>query len=267
MRLNIHHETRYTYQEPVFYALQQLRLTPKSRPGHDVISWQTDIKGGQIQVSFDDQHNNQVDLVSFDQGATEVVITNHGVVDTTDTQGVIGAHGGFMPLWCFSRPTARTKVGPNIRALIRALKDDAVGDAIPRLHALSRLIVENVTYKAGQTNSETTAEEALENGLGVCQDHAHIFIAAARQLGFPARYVSGYLMLDDRVDQDATHAWAEAHVDGLGWIGFDVSNQISPDERYVRIATGLDYHDASPVSGMRFGVGVEELVVNLQVQQ
>ena len=87
-------------------------------------------------------------------------------------------------------------------------------------------------------------------------------------MGVPARYVSGYLMMNDRVDQDASHAWAEAFVQGIGWIGFDVSNQISPDERYVRVATGLDYSEAAPVSGLRIGKqGEEELEVSIQVQQ
>lgn len=86
-------------------------------------------------------------------------------------------------------------------------------------------------------------------------------------MGFPARYVSGYLMMDDRIDQDATHAWAEAHISGIGWIGFDVSNCISPDERYIRVATGLDYKEAAPISGMRIGSSEETMSVSLQVQQ
>lgn len=101
----------------------------------------------------------------------------------------------------------------------------------------------------------------------MCQDHAHIFIAAARHAGHPARYVSGYLMMDDRVDQDATHAWAEVWIGDLGWTGFDVSNGISPDMRYVRIASGLDYSQASPISGMTFGGSGESIDVNVQVQQ
>ena len=107
----------------------------------------------------------------------------------------------------------------------------------------------------------------LALGAGVCQDHAHVFISAARLLGHPARYVSGYLMMDDRTHQEATHAWAEVLIEDLGWVGFDVSNGISPDERYVRIATGLDYREAAPISGIRFGTGEERLHVSIQVQQ
>ena len=101
----------------------------------------------------------------------------------------------------------------------------------------------------------------------MCQDHAHVFIAAARLMGYPARYVSGYLMMNDRVHQDASHAWAEAYVDMLGWVGFDVSNGISPDPRYVRVATGRDYREAAPISGLRFGAGGEAMSIDIQVQQ
>jgi len=108
------------------------------------------------------------------------------------------------------------------------------------------------------------------NEKGVCQDHAQIMITAARELGHPARYVSGYLMMTDRIDQDATHAWAEVHMDDIGWVGFDVSNGYSPDERYVRVATGLDYRDAAPISGLRIdnsAGGNETMQVSIQVQQ
>jgi transglutaminase-like putative cysteine protease len=150
--------------------------------------------------------------------------------------------------------------------LAKAVPDASIGD-IPRLHALAEIIRGAVTYETGRTDADTKAEEAVEAGHGVCQDHAHIFIAAARLLGYPARYAGGYLMMNDRVEQEAGHAWAEIHVAGLGWVGFDVSNAISPDERYVRVATGLDYAETSPVSGMRFGAATESMDVKIQVQQ
>ena len=124
-----------------------------------------------------------------------------------------------------------------------------------------------IQYEPGWTDVDTKAEDALERGHGVCQDHAHVFIAAARLLGYPARYAGGYLMMNDRIHQDAGHAWAEVYVEGLGWVGFDISNAISPDSRYVRVATGLDYREAAPVSGMRFGAASESLDVSIQVQQ
>jgi transglutaminase-like putative cysteine protease len=124
-----------------------------------------------------------------------------------------------------------------------------------------------VSYITDKTHSGTTAEQAVAIGHGVCQDHSHIFIACARQAGFPARYVSGYLRIDGQVDQTASHAWAEVHVPNLGWVAFDASNKISPDDRYVRLAIGRDAPDAAPISGLRMGPGSERLMVSLQVQQ
>jgi transglutaminase-like putative cysteine protease len=153
-----------------------------------------------------------------------------------------------------------------MRSLIASVRRSD-GDTLAMLHALSAAIRGSVDYQTGVTTVDTTAEESVNEGLGVCQDHAHIFIGAARALDVPARYVSGYLMMDDRIEQEATHAWAEAHVDGLGWVGFDISNGISPDTRYVRVATGRDYAEAAPITGISFGAAQEELRVALAVEQ
>jgi transglutaminase-like putative cysteine protease len=129
------------------------------------------------------------------------------------------------------------------------------------------VIAEAVTYELGASEPDWTAETAVTEGRGVCQDHAHVFIACARELKLPARYVSGYLLMDDRTEQDAMHAWAEVHLQGLGWVGFDVSNCICPDTRYVRVATGLDYSEAAPVTGTRIGGTDEHLTVQIEVAQ
>ena len=267
MRIRITHRTEYRYERPLSYGLQELRLTPKNRPGQQVLNWATHLEGGQLEAEFDDQHMNHVTLISFAGEGHEIVVTSGGEVETADTGGVLGRHQGFAPLWLFERPTDLTRAGNLTRKLIKGLPAD-LPEELPRLHALSQRIIEAVEYRTGQTGAGTTAEMALDQGQGVCQDHAHIFLAAARAMGIPARYVSGYLMMNDRVRQEATHAWAEAHLEGLGWVGFDVSNGISPDDRYVRVATGLDYSEAAPVSGLRFGDhGKESLAVDIQVQQ
>ncbi len=267
MRLTISHTTRYHFEHAPFRVLQQLRLTPKSRAGQTVLSWNTEITGGRKEVSYDDQHNNHVDLVTFEQEAREITIRSFGEVESLNETGVIGAHGGFAPLWYFKRQTDLTRAGPTIKRIAREIGGAGTTDDIANLHVLVDAIRAAVVYDTSATNSDTTAEQAAEAGVGVCQDHTHIFLSAARIAGYPARYVSGYLMMNDRIDQEAMHAWAEAHVDGLGWVGFDVSNLISPDPRYVRVATGLDYSEAAPVFGIRQGKGEEEMVVSLQVQQ
>ena len=266
MALSIQHVTTYRFEEPAQYGLQQLRLTPKSRAGQEVLSWQMAITGGRKECAFTDEYHNEVSLVSFEPGVSEIVITCQGSVEIEDRAGVVGKHGGCAPLWLFERSTPLTRAGSRVRALARGLKDEETED-IPRLHALTARVKDAVAYEIGATGPDTTAEEALELGRGVCQDHAHIFIAAARSMGYAARYVSGYLLMEDRHHQDASHGWAEAYCPGLGWVGFDVTNTICPDQRYVRVATALDYAGAAPISGLRHGNGKESLSVDIQVQQ
>ena len=265
MRLSISHTTRYRFTEPVSHGLQRLRLTPKETQGQTIIDWTMEYEGAREELTYDDQHHNHVTLVSVLEGAQDVIVTCRGTVNTEDKAGVIGHHAGHLPLWAFLGHTELTRPGPRIRQLIASVERGE--GLVPTLHNLSTVIRERVSYDIGHTGVDTPTEDACLAGRGVCQDHAQIFIAAARALEIPARYVSGYLMMDDRVEQEATHAWAEAWVQGLGWVGFDISNGISPDPRYVRVATGRDYRDAAPITGISFGAVTEELSVHLAVEQ
>ena len=266
MRLSIRHTTQYRFKEPVVHALQRLRLTPKATQGQKIIDWKMSYENAQKELEYDDQHFNTVTLVSVNPGAKDVVVQCEGIVDTEDNAGVIGQHAGNLPLWSFTGQTRLTKPGPELKRFIRDVS--STGETgLDALHALSEHIRSDVEYRTGETGVHTTAEDAVKLGRGVCQDHAHIFIGAARAMDIPARYVSGYLMMNDRIDQEATHAWAEAHIDGLGWVGFDISNGISPDPRYVRVATGRDYNDASPITGISFGTQSDELKVDVAVEQ
>lgn len=266
MILNVSHTTRYAFAEPVIHGLQRLRLKPKSTHGQEVLDWHMDLKGAQPQAEYEDQHRMVVVLVSIDPGVTEIEVTCHGSVGTVDHAGVMGLHSGHMPLWCFLRPTPLTRAGKGVRALVSSVDHDRA-DTLGFLHALSHAIGEQVEYVKGDTDVTTTAEQALAAGKGVCQDHAHIFISAGRLLDVPMRYVGGYLRLDDTVAQEAGHGWAEAHVPGLGWVGFDISNTVCPDERYIRVSTGCDYSEAAPVTGIAVGVGTTELTVDLSVEE
>ncbi|MCW1382503.1 transglutaminase family protein [Novosphingobium sp. KCTC 2891] len=265
MRLAIDHTTHYRFSGPVSRGQQRLRLKPKESAGQSVLEWAIHLDGARCEVEYDDENSNHVTLISFEPGTTEVTIRCEGVVETSDVAGIIGRHAGYLPRWHFLQQTDLTAPGPRLRALAASL--DSTGDALTKLHALSSLVRETIAYELGYTDAATTAEAALADGRGVCQDHAHVFIGAARLLGIPARYVSGYLMMNDRVEQNAGHAWAEAMVEGLGWVGFDVSNGICPDVRYVRVATGRDYRDAAPITGIRTGARDETMHVKLAVEQ
>lgn len=264
MRLKVCHRTLYSYDAPVPYALQRVRLAPQNSHTQAIASWAIEVEGATEEVRFFDQFGNDTRLLSVSGEPHVIRITAKGEADIRDTAGVTGPHTGFAPLWLFEHATALTAAGP----LVGAIADGVgTGSEIERLHALSHAISERVAYRVGATDAATPAEDAVARGEGVCQDHSHIFLAAARRLGFPARYVSGYLMLDDAVEQVATHAWAEAYLAGLGWVAFDVSNGISPDGRYLRLATGRDYRDAMPVSGIRLGQAQEQLEVHITVEQ
>lgn len=264
MRLKISHRTEYRYDVPVQYALQRLRLVPRGGKTQTVHSWSLKVEGAKEEVHFIDHFENDTRLVSILGDSVLIGIDAWGEVETFDTAGVFGEHKGFAPLWLFLQETLLTTPGEAVRELA-----DSIGQGadLDRLHRLMAAIGARIAYTVGATDAGTVAEEALRQGSGVCQDHTHVFAAAARLLGFPARYVSGYLMLNDTVDQAASHAWAEAHVPGLGWVAFDASNGIAPDERYVRVAVGRDYRDAMPVSGIRLGWAEEQLAVTITVEQ
>ncbi|MCA3660151.1 MAG: transglutaminase family protein, partial [Methylobacterium sp.] len=135
------------------------------------------------------------------------------------------------------------------------------GDPFAFLHRLNSAIFENFAFLPGATDTATRAEEVFQHRSGVCQDFAQVFLAAARQMGIPARYVSGYFLRTDTDQQQAGHAWAEAHIAGIGWVGFDPAHGLCADERYIRLATGRDYLEAAPIRGSRLGGQGESLSV------
>jgi transglutaminase-like putative cysteine protease len=265
MLLSIRHTSRYLYDQSVPYAVQRLRLRPQSIAGQTVRDWDVEISGATPEVSYTDGFGNRTDLVRHERGAQEIVITASGQVETEDRVGVFGSVYGFAPIWLFERQTELTKPGSAISGLAASLPKDA--DRLELLHQLMDVLNEKIAYRPGTTLTSTTGEDALERGEGVCQDHTHAFISVARLLNIPARYISGYLMMDGVANQAAGHAWAEAHVEGLGWVGFDAANNVCPNDHYVRLACGLDYREAAPISGVRFGEASESLAVALQVEQ
>ncbi|MFD2649403.1 transglutaminase domain-containing protein [Devosia albogilva] len=265
MLLSISHTSTYRYDRPVNYAVQRLRLWPRSSSVQTVEDWKVEVVGATSELFYDDAFANRTELLRSEPDTSEIVIHASGQVTTKDTAGVFGRGIGVAPLWVFLRQTPLTAAGEAVKALVQPLA--GMSDTLDQLHRLSRDTGERVAYVPGSTDVATPAEAALVNGSGVCQDHAHIFIAAARLLGVPARYVSGYLLMEGQSEQTATHAWAEAYVEDLGWVGFDAANGVAPDEKYVRIACGLDYSQSAPITGLRSGSSAESLAVALNVEQ
>ncbi len=265
MRLAVHHTTQYRYAEPALRVTQALRLWPAQCAGQQVRDWRVLIDGKRLLRSTTDGFANPVATHTADGPVDGVRIDVRGHVDTENLHGVTADTVEPLPPEFFLYETPLTHVDATIHELA-AHAPRADGD-IPRMHALCNFIRDRLDYVAEQTDAQTTASQALANGAGVCQDHAHLLCAAARSLGFPARYVSGYLCAGVEGDDAASHAWAEVFLRDVGWVGFDAANRICPDEHYVRIACGRDYRDAAPVRGIHHGGVSETLEVSVSISE
>ncbi|WP_299481653.1 transglutaminase family protein [uncultured Roseibium sp.] len=265
MQLTVRHTTRYRYDAPLANAMQQLRLTPENGPAQKVLEWSIDAPGISRATTYKDAFGNRVHMVSRGEPVEDVEIVATGIVETRDTNGILGHETDvIVPPRIYTRVTPLTQSNQAIRRLAAHAETE---DRISGFHALMHAIRDKVDYKIGVTETHAPASAALAAGEGVCQDHAHIFIAAARSLGVPARYVSGYLLLEEEQASEAHHAWAEVLIEGLGWTGFDVSNAVCPTDRYIRLTAGLDSRSAAPIRGIRFGGLEENLLVEVDVTQ
>ena len=264
MRIRIDHSTRYTYARAARFIVQTLRLTPRSCEGQQVRDWRIETDVDARLRRSEDAFGNIVHSLYTERPTDALTIRVTGEVSTIDTGGVVrGLSERLSPL-VFLRETPLTRADAAIVDFARTVSD---GATLARLHALMGALHQDVAFEVGATSATHTAAEAFGQKRGVCQDHAQIFIAAARVLGVPARYVSGHLSRQDgQHDQDAAHAWAEAWVQDLGWVGFDPANGVCPTEHYVRVAVGLDALGATPIRGTSYGGGQERLTVALHVR-
>lgn len=253
MLLNIEHQTQYVFSEMVQYTIQQLRLTPSNGDGQHVRHWQLKVNG-QL-TPFEDAFGNQAHTLVIDQPHEQLLITVSGTVET----GIAAeAASRALPLEIYLRETPLTQADGAMAAFAQRFANAPITDL---MHALR----EQMQYIQGATQVDTPASEAFHLGKGVCQDHAHAFIGCCRSLGLPARYVSGYLFtVDGSLMQ--THAWVDVWQNGQ-WLGLDVSNGTPVNETHVRLAHGLDYRSASPVTGSRVGGGIEGMASVVSVNQ
>lgn len=265
MRLAIRHTTVYTYDTPISYLIQAIRLTPRPHDGQAIRRWSVTSDGNRPMPQFTDGFGNIVNTHTVRSQAQATTLHVEGEVDTSDTFGIVRNAVETIDPDFYRVETAQTVADEAIRSMARSVGKPGMSDP-ERLHALMLHIRQRIGFQTGQTDVHTTGADALRDGKGVCQDHAHVFIAAARTLGFPARYVSGYLWVADEDVSPASHAWAEALVPAVGWIGFDIANRLCPTDAYVRVATGRDYQDAAPVRGIRRGGMDERMSVSVQVR-
>ncbi|MDF2235195.1 transglutaminase family protein [Albimonas sp. CAU 1670] len=273
MRLSIRHKTVYAFEPAALKLALRLRLWPSEFEGQTVVSWKVTVNGEEATPLLTDDFGDAIGQWHSREPLEGVEILAEGVVETQEVAGVVRGLGRQRAAGVFLRETELTEPDDAICELAAEAAATA-GDegTLATLHALSAAVREAVDYKPGATAADTTAARALAMGAGVCQDHAHVFIAAARSLGIPARYVSGYLLAteefagaDERGEIHETHAWAEAFVEGFGWVGFDAANQVCPTERYVRLVAGLDAREAAPMRGSITGQVEETLEAEVRI--
>ena len=267
---SIRHKTVFDFENTPRMVIQRLHVIPSETQHQRLLSCDIDIVGGKLALESDDCHGNKVHLCVNETGVSSMEIIISGRVNVTDNNGIIGPHDNSLPLELYKNHTHLSKPGPRLRKLGKKFKRSLPiekNGGLDILHELSICILKKIKYAKGKTTVCTSAESAMEIGAGVCQDHTHAFIAVARLLGLSSRYVSGYLSSGDGQIYEATHAWAEVYVGDLGCVGFDVSNGISPDERYIKIATGFDYLDVVPISGIRIGGGTEQISTEIKFSQ
>ncbi|MDR8014028.1 transglutaminase family protein [Ectopseudomonas guguanensis] len=256
MRLSISHDTTYRYDDQVRASIQYLRLTPHDSERQQVLSWQLDLPRP-VHAQLD-PYGNILHVLTLDEPHESIVIGARGQVDIDESCEAEHERQSALPFLRFTRLTQADDAIRAFAAQQSKARTDRTG-LIDLMHALN----EHIAYQPGSTEVDTSAAEAFAGRRGVCQDHTHAFLACARSLGVPARYVSGYLF-NDGAEHLASHAWAEAWLDDA-WYSFDVTNCLALPQRHLKLAVGLDYLDACPVRGMRRGGGCEQMHAQVQV--
>jgi transglutaminase-like putative cysteine protease len=264
MRLSIDHVTRYRFTAPQARVVQLLRLTPDNSHDQTVARWRIHVDCDARLRERRDGFGNRVTMLYAEGPLDGIEIAVAGEVLTSHSDGVLHGVPEVLPPALFLRPTPATAAD----AAIAGFAQEAAGgaDRLDALHRLNAALHRGFRVDLGRPVAGRTAAQAFAGATATPRDLAHVFIAAARTLGAPTRYVGGYCDALRAGDHRPTpHAWAEAHVDRLGWVGFDPFLGLSPEERHVRVAAALDAAGAAPVAGSRLGEGDEDLDVDVDV--
>lgn len=267
MRLRITHETAYRYGQPATRAIETLKLTPRSCDSQFVMGWRIDVDRDCRLEATTDPFGNVTHSFTAEGPLDALTITAEGEVETQDQQGIVTGQVELFPPLVFLRDTALTLSDTAMRDFADGLEREAGSDRLNLMHTLMRALHERIAADEEPPDAGLGAIKAFAAGKAAPRDITHVFIAAARHLGVPTRYVSGYLCRPDVAETAACHGWAEALVPNIGWIGFDAAYNICPTDAYVRVAVGLDYLGAAPVRGARYGGGDESLAVRVVVQE
>ena len=282
MFYSIRHITRFRYSNPVRESVMELRMQPRSEENQRLRNFQLSTNPRAQLHAYTDNFGNAVYHFNVLREHDELRIESHSTVEVKETAP--------LPLRTDELEWQRYN-GLNLSAEHHDLLGDSTfahgspalasfvaehgltapsGDPLTALKHLNEVIYSAFEYQLGVTEVHSPIARALSEKRGVCQDFAHIMIAIARSWGVPARYVSGYLYHrrqdKDRSGEDATHAWIEAYLPSMGWVGFDPTNNVIAGERHLRVAAGRDYADVPPTRGTFKGNAESELAVAVSVE-
>lgn len=264
MRIAIEHRTQYRFSQPQARIVQMLRLTPTDTQDQTVVSWMIGVDCDARLRDAVDGYGNAVTMLYADGPIAALDVTVTGEVLTLDSKGIVRGAPEPLPPLLFLRTNPRTEPAGELIDFARTAVAGG-GEVLERMHRLNAALHARFEVAPESKDQGFSAGAAFMLERAGPRDLAQMFVAAARALGAPARYVSGYR--SDGAAHCGPHAWAEAHVGTLGWVGFDPATGLSPDEAYVRVAVGLDATGAAPIAGTRIGAGEEELDVDLQVDR
>jgi transglutaminase-like putative cysteine protease len=266
-RFEIEHTTDFVYSGPITETMMELRLMPLDGPGQRLLDFTLRINPQVKVATYQDGYGNQVHYFNLLRAHQKLRVTSRSLVEM-DGQPAVTDDGLVADFLRFREPVTDE---PGVRAIAarHAPADLGSGPDVERaLENLTVAISHDFMYDPAVTNVYTGVGEVLELRAGVCQDFAHLFIAAARAIGVPARYVSGYIHVPGAggVMEGASHAWAEAWVPGTGWMGFDATHPVRAGENHVRVAVGRDYRDAAPTRGVYVGMATGTMNVNVRTR-
>jgi transglutaminase-like putative cysteine protease len=296
MRICVAHETVYRYDAPCTGVIQTLRLTPRNHAGQYVVNWRIDVSADYRLEPVEDAFGNILHAISIAGPLSELRFVIDGEVEIQDTAGVVRGAVERFPPGLFLRETALTRADEALQAYAAQFSRPTAATALSTMHNLLARIHQDVAADAGSASADEpaaalaapwstpSAADAFRAGSGLSRDLAHIFVAVARTLGVPARFVAGYISRSNgapaattgpAADHRAIHkacvgigdCWAEVHIPDLGWVGFDPANGVCATDQYVRVAIGLDYLGAAPVRGAHYGGVREDVAILLQVTQ
>ncbi len=279
MLYTVRHTTRFRYSQPVTESVMEVRMQPRRDEVQHCLSFELATEPVTRVTVSRDYLGNIVHHFDVLAPHDELTITAQALVSTTvrmplaplgmDAWAEVDAlandsdHVEMVIPSHFARPT------PLLRALASEFALSRRDDPLSLLQEITTRLHQTLRYLPQSTQVDSPIDIALEQRAGVCQDYAHIMIALVRDLGIPCRYVSGYLYHrrhDTSATTDATHAWVEALLPELGWVGFDPTNDIPVGERHLRVAIGRDYADVPPTRGVFKGQAETELGVAVQVR-